>query len=346
MMCLLPGIASASTKTERDWKQALDEQIAGLAQRFKGRISIYVSDPTLDVHYRHDASEPIYIASGVKVPFMIEVYRQASQGLISLKDRIPYKSKAQRDGAPRLGRVPLGTMLSVKKLVTLMIQASDNAASDMLANYVGIENINRGMRAEGFRMVNPLVSLLDVREGVFRELDYRADDLTNLQVRKVRWTWGWKSHVRQLEKFLGRPRGTYTVDQLHAAYDRFYKTKVNHVPVETLGNIIEALLAKTLVSEKASQEMLEIMSNAKTSRNRMMGKLPRGTRVAHKTGSQWERICDYGAMWLPDGEPLVFAGCLAGGEDRKLAEATMASIARKAYDLAVRAHGKSNKSRQ
>ncbi|MEE2902556.1 MAG: serine hydrolase [Myxococcota bacterium] len=345
-MCLLPGIASASTKTERDWKQALDEEIAGLAQRFKGRISIYVSDPKLDLHYRHDASEPIYIASGVKVPFMIEVYRQASQGLISLNDRIPYKSEAQRDGAPRLGRVPLGTMLSVKKLVTLMIQASDNAASDMLANYVGIENINRGMRAEGFNMVNPLVTLLDVREGVFRELDYRADDLTNLQVRKVRWTWGWKSHVRQLEKFLGRPRGTHTVDQLHAAYNRFYQTKVNHVPVETLGNIIEALLAKTLVSEKASREMLEIMSNAKTSRNRMMGKLPRGTRVAHKTGSQWERICDYGAMWLPSGEPLVFAGCLAGGEDRKLAEATMASIARKAYDLAVRAHGKSNKSRR
>ena len=34
-MCLLPSIASASTKTERDWEQALDEEIAGLAQRFK-----------------------------------------------------------------------------------------------------------------------------------------------------------------------------------------------------------------------------------------------------------------------------------------------------------------------
>ena len=79
---------------------------------------------------------------------------------------------------------------------------------------------------------------------------------------------------RSPTKISRRPRGTYTVDQLHAAYDRFYKTKVNHVPVETLGNIIEALLAKTLVSEKASKEMLEIMSNAKTSRNRMMGKLP------------------------------------------------------------------------
>ena len=344
MICLVPQLASASTDTEQKWKQALDQQIAGLAQRFKGRISIYVSDPKLNVKYRHDAKEPIYIASGVKVPFMIEVYRQTTQGLISLDDRIPYKSNNQRDGAPRLGKVPLGTMLSVRKLVTLMIQASDNAASDMLANYVGIENINRGMKAEGFNMVNPLVTLLDVREGVFRELDYRADDLTNLEVRKVRWTWGWKSHVRQLEKFLGRPRGTYNVAQLHAAYDRFYETKVNHVPVETLGNIIESLLAKTLVSKKASEEMLEIMSNAKTSRNRMMGKLPRGTRVAHKTGSQWERICDYGAMWLPNREPLVFAGCLAGGEDRKLAEATMASIARKAYDLAVRAHRKSNKS--
>ena len=332
--------AFSSETLEEKWSQSLEKEIAGLTRRFKGRISVSVIDPSLNVRFNHDAQEPSYIASGVKVPFMIEVFRQVEQGLISLDDKIAHRKEDLRDGSPQLKRRPLGSLISIRELVHLMVQNSDNGASDMLVRHLGLANINRGMREEGFLMVNPLVSLLDVRRGVFRELDPRADDLSNLDIRAVRWTWGWKSHVRKLEDVLGRPRGTYNKNQLHDAYRRFYETKVNHVPVATLAHIMERMTEKSLVSERASTQMLDIMSNAKTSRNRMMGKLPRGTPVAHKTGSQWERICDYGVIQLPNKKPLIFAGCLADGNNRALAEQTLASIARKAYDLAVRSHDK------
>ena len=335
----VPSVQASQSKS-RQWSESLDKEIAGVQRRFKGRISIYVSDPNLGIQYQHDAERPSYIASGVKVPFMIEVFRQVEQGLISLDDKIPYSRSDLRDGSPQLKRRPVGSLVSIRELVHLMVQNSDNAASDMLAAHVGLDNINRGMKSEGLNMVNPLISLLDVRRAVFRELDLRADDLDNLQIRTVRWTWGWSSHVKKLEDILGRPRRTYNKNELHAAYRRFYETGVNHVPVKTLGHIIEKLVDKTLVSASASTEMLKIMSNAKTSTNRMMGKLPRRTKVAHKTGSQWERICDYGVIWLPSQEPLIFAGCLADGNDRTLAERTLATIARKAYDLALASRSK------
>ena len=268
---------------------------------------------------------------------MIEVFRQEAQGLLSFDDTLVYRKKDLRDGSTQLKRRPLGTRISINELVHLMVQNSDNAASDLLVQHVGLRNVNRGLVQEGFEMVNPLISLLDVRRAIFRELDIRADDLTNLDIRSVRWTWGWKSHVRKFEQVIGRPTGTYNPNRLHEAYRRFYETGTNHVPVRTLGKIMESMLAKTLVSAKASEKMLKIMSNSKTSKHRMMGKLPRGTPVAHKTGSQWERICDYGVILLANKDPLIFAGCLADGNDRTLAEKTIASLARKAYDLAVEA---------
>jgi beta-lactamase class A len=328
----------ASPYAEAFWSKALNKEIAGLERQFKGRISIYVSDPELGVEFGYDAERPSYIASGVKVPFMIEVFRQIDQGLLSLDDKLVYRQKDLRDGSPRLKRRPLGSRITIRELVHLMVQNSDNAASDLLASHLGLDNINRGLRAQGFKMDNPLVGLLDVRRAVFRELDPRADDLSNLEIRAVRWTWGWQSHVRKLEDVLGRPRGTYSPDQLHAAYRRFYETGVNHVRVSTLGKIMEAMASGTLVSVEASAAMLKIMRNSKTSRHRMMGNLPRNTPVAHKTGSQWERICDYGVITLPNKKPLIFAGCLADGNDRKRAERSLAKIARRAYDLALAEH--------
>jgi len=340
MIMVSVGVASPTSAQalEAEWRKSLDDEIARLQRRFKGRISVYTSDDHLGIRYAHDVETPSYLASGVKVPFMIEVFRQASQGLLSMDETITVTEASRRDGAPKLKRYPLGTKIPIRDLVRIMIQFSDNAASDMLAHRVGLENVNAGLKAEGLKHFSPLTYLIDVRRGIFRQLDVHADDLDNLEIREVRWTWGWHAHTKVLTSVLGKPVGTYTKSQLHEAYLRFYETQVNHARVDDVGRMMEKMVGGTLVSEEASAEMLSIMRGAKTSTRRMMGKLPRGTRVAHKTGSQWERICDYGVITLPDERPLVFAGCLAGGNSRTLAEATLASVARKAYDLAVKGH--------
>lgn len=334
-----PAATSTSgTQLEARWRETLDKEIARLNRGFKGRISVFASDAHLAVRYTHDVDTPSYLASGVKVPFMIEVFRQAEQGLLSMDETLTYDESSIRDGAPKLNRRALGSKITIRDLLRLMVQHSDNAASDMLAGRVGLENVNAGLRAAGLMHFNRLTYLIDVRRGIFRELDLRGDDLTNLEIRKVRWTWGWQAHTKVLTDVLGKPPGNYRHHQLHEAYRRFYATGVNHARVDDVGRMMEKMVAGELVSQEASAEMLAIMLGSKTSRNRMIGKLPRGAKVAHKTGSQFERICDYGVIYLPDDRPLIFAACLGGGASRTLAEATLASIARKTYDLAAAAH--------
>jgi beta-lactamase class A len=233
---------------------------------------------------------------------------------------------------------PAGSRFSIRELLKFMIGVSDNAASDMLARRVGVHNIEHGLRALGFEGFTRITTLIDVRRGVFREVDVHADDLTPLQIRDLRWTVGWHAQAAKLTQVLGRPPGTYSKDLLLAAYDRYYATETNCARLDTVAAILERLWRRELISPEASEAMIALLSDVNTSRARLLGRLPPGTKVAHKTGSQYERICDLGIITLPDQHPLILTACLRGGNDRNLAEATLAEIARHAYDLAVAAH--------
>ena len=340
---LLLALFATSARAEEPpsseaWARSLAETSERLQKRFKGRIAVYVIDPELKLRAGHDFERPSYLASGVKIAFMVEVFRQAHEGRLSLDEELTYEPSDLRDGAPRLNKKPFGSRFKIRELLEFMIKHSDNAASDMLARRVGIHNINHGLRVLGFDGFTPITPLIDVRRGIFREVDLHADDLTPLQIRTVRWASGWTSQAAKLNEVLGKPPGTYTKDDLQAAFHRYYATETNCVRLDSAAAILEQLALGKLISAEASAAMLALLTDTKTSRNRILGKLPRNLKVAHKTGSQWERICDLGIITLPDGHPLVFTACLAGGDDRNLAEATLAELARHAYDQALAAH--------
>jgi beta-lactamase class A len=332
--------SASADELARAWKARFEATVKRLNQRFKGRIALFVSDPKLGVRVGVDHERPSYLASGVKVPFMVEVFRQVHQGTLSLDEELVYDADAIRDGAPRMNQKPLGSKVKVRELLTLMIKDSDNAASDMIARRVGLENINRGLEEEGFVGFTPLTYLIDVRRATLRAVDLRADDLSPQEIRDVRWVVGWDSQAKKLAELCGRPAGTYKGKDLIAGFDRFYETDVNSARLDAVAMLLERIVKKELVSADASRQMLDLMTNTHTSRNRILGKLPAGLTVAHKTGSQYERICDLGIIFLSPDEPLVFTACLAGGNDRNLAEATLADLARDAVDAAMPAHPK------
>src|SRR5690606_16893763 len=159
-----------------------------------------------------------------------------------------------------------------------------------------------------------------------------ADDLSPLEVRTIRWTPIWDPQVAKLNELLGRPHGTHSRQALLDAYDRYYETGVNSAPMRTLGLLYEKMARGELVSEAASEEMITLMSHARTSTHRLLGRLPKGVEVVHKTGSQFNRCCDTGIILLPDQQPLTAAACL---QDRPVPQmaAGLARIPRRAYRL-------------
>ena len=328
-----PALVASEALTPAPWAPALDAEVADVRRAYRGDLAAYVSDPYRGFYWGYNADAPMYLASVVKVAFMVEVFRQRDAGDLSLNDEITYEAVDIRDGAPRVNAHRVGARFTINLLLDWMMSASDNAASDLLARRVGLDRVNAGLAADGLDF-GPITSLGDVRRGVFREVDVRADDLSSDEVRSVRWKPGWDAQAARLTELVGRPRGTYGKQDLFDAFERFYGTPANRAPMRSVGRLLEKLARGELVSEGASAEMIALMSRARTSENRLLGRLPRGTRAPHKTGSQHNRLCDVGLIYLPDGIPIVVAACTAEGGVRE-SELAIARVARKAYDLAL-----------
>ena len=321
------------------WAPQMQQAVDTVRQGLNGKLFLYISDPWRGYRFGYKQDEPAYLASGVKIAFMVEVFRQRELGRLSFDEQVPYSDADLRDGAPRSNRLKAGARVTIRTLLTWMMRISDNAASDMLAKRVGLQRVNEGLESEGVFGFEPVTYLIDVRRGIYRQLNVAADDLTPFEVRKIRWTQIWEPQLRRLEDLMGQAPGSFTRDELLAAYDRFYATGVNAAPMEAVGLLFEKLCRGELVSSQASRDMLELMKRVRTSSNRIMGKLPNGTVVAHKTGSQFRRMCDMGVITLTDARPLVVAACIESG-DVKASEEAVATLARHAYDLAIEDHSR------
>lgn len=325
------------------WTAELDAELDRRLKRYPGKLGIFVHDVERDDRFGRNAHVPMYLASGVKLAFMTAAYAAMASGALRLDETLPYTTDDLRDGAPRANKHRLGRPIPVRTLLEWMMRSSDNAASDLFIDRLGVEFVQATLDEQGLLGFGPISRLIEVRRGIYRQLDPRADDLSPAQIRKIRWTPIWDPQLRRLERELGRPPRSFSRQDLFDAYDRFYATGVNRAPMSEVGRLLEKIVRGTLVSAEASAQMLALMSGARTSRHRLLGRLPRGTPVVHKTGSQYLHFCDLGIVFLPragakhpQGAPLVVTMCTEAGE-LEASEALMAAAARKAYDLALAA---------
>ena len=128
-------------------------------------IAVAFQDHETDADYTLNADEPIHPASTIKVHVMMEVFRQANEGLLSLDDRPPilnsFTSIADgsqyalevRDDSERSLYRRLGELESIHELTRLMIVRSSNLATNLLIEKVGARNVNDFIRALGIEGV-------------------------------------------------------------------------------------------------------------------------------------------------------------------------------------------------
>jgi len=88
--------------------------------------------------------------SAIKIPILMEVFKQAHQGALRLEDRITIERAGTVAGSGVLQHFQDGgSALSLHDLCVLMIVLSDNSATNLLIDRVGTENVNRTLAALG-----------------------------------------------------------------------------------------------------------------------------------------------------------------------------------------------------
>ncbi|HZT81615.1 MAG TPA: serine hydrolase [Gemmataceae bacterium] len=129
----------------------LEACLAPLAKSHKGKVAIAVKHLGTGESYYLHADEPMPTASLIKLAVMMEVYQQADEGKVRLTDKVTLR---QEDKVPGSGILTEhfsdGACFSLRDAVRLMIVYSDNTATNLVLDRIGIASTNRRMQAWGY----------------------------------------------------------------------------------------------------------------------------------------------------------------------------------------------------
>ncbi len=129
--------------------QRLQAELHRLAARLPASAAAEVLDLSTGYTVGYNAGETMPAASTIKVPVMVEVFRQLAEGRFDLNTRVTLRASDKDYGSGDLCDAADGTSYPVSTLLERMIEVSDNTASNMLIRLVGRSNINVEMERLG-----------------------------------------------------------------------------------------------------------------------------------------------------------------------------------------------------
>lgn len=119
--------------------------------QLKGKIGFYYKDLNSGTSFGVNENESFIAASMIKIPVLIEAYRQFRQKILSKEELIEIKKVDRVPSCGAAAYIHEGARLTLKDLCILMIILSDNMAANLLIKKLGINNINAAMAKIGLK---------------------------------------------------------------------------------------------------------------------------------------------------------------------------------------------------
>ncbi len=228
------------------------------------------------VGYRED--ELFALASLIKLPILVTLYEEALADRVDLRERVLYRATSRTAGSGVLQDLDDGLACTLRDLAVLMITVSDNTAADLLLARVGKGRVERAMDRYGagsiripFSIHELLCELVDLdpqAPGLYAELRERL---------RVSAGSGGRAAVPE-HSDRGTPRDVCRLCLL--------------------------LEQRKILDPAACTAVLDVLLRTKT-QTRLPALLPKGTRVAHKTGTIRGARNDAGVVYAPSGPYAV-----------------------------------------
>lgn len=130
---------------------SLNSALRHLASRLPARAAAEILDLSTGMHVGYNADLAMPAASTIKVPVMVEVFRQLEEGKFDLNREITLYASDKDYGSGDLCDAPAGSQYTVDDLLSRMIDVSDNTATNMLIRLVGRQSINLEMADLGLQ---------------------------------------------------------------------------------------------------------------------------------------------------------------------------------------------------
>lgn len=144
-------IAFALPARGAEQETSLEARIRPLIQAHKGKVAVAVKNLKTGETFLDHQDDPMPTASLIKFPVMIEAYRQAADKTIDLDQHVTLKASDKVPGSGILtGHFSEGTTFPIRDAVHLMIAFSDNTATNLVLDKIGIGATAATMERMGY----------------------------------------------------------------------------------------------------------------------------------------------------------------------------------------------------
>jgi len=308
-------VAVQPTFAEEHNFQDVSQKLEKLSQGLVGRIGVAAQEIGSGESITVNGDDTFVMASTYKVAIAVTALRQVDEGKLKLTDLIdcPVEKMVPGPNPLVMNFLHPGIKLSVANLIEPMIVESDNSATDFLLEAVGgpaaVTKMLRDIGITDFRVDR------DVSE-ILRDF-YGLEDRAYVSVATAAYAKDPTLILRQSDRNLD-----------------YEKDPRDQTTPKAMLQLLLAIDSGKALSETSREFLLGVMSRTRTGGGRLKGLLPKGTPVAHKTGTLGGVANDVGYVTLPDGRRFAIAvftkSSTTSEEDRSRA---IAEVTRTLYDF-------------
>ncbi|HZR56841.1 MAG TPA: serine hydrolase [Terriglobales bacterium] len=156
-------LTPANPKQDVLW-QKLGSTISEIDQNLDGVLGVAILDVTSGKKFLLHEDEVFPQASSIKIALLAELYHQAQTGKLKLTDLYTVQpSDLVPDSDIMGGLTPGITRLTLHDLATMVVAVSDNSATNVLIDRVGMENVNALMDSLGLKHTRLRRKMMDLK---------------------------------------------------------------------------------------------------------------------------------------------------------------------------------------
>ncbi|MGA2537053.1 MAG: serine hydrolase [Terracidiphilus sp.] len=130
---------------------ALDRQLQSIAASHRGMVAVYAHNLKTGQTASLAPDQPVKTASVIKLGILLDAAEQVRAGKASLAEKLVLTHENQVQGSGVLGQLTAPLSLTLGDTLHLMVVLSDNTATNLAIDRLGLEHINSTLRAAGLK---------------------------------------------------------------------------------------------------------------------------------------------------------------------------------------------------
>ena len=156
-----------------EFRHVLDRRLDSIATSLDGVLGYTIVDLTTGDEIKRLQDSVFPTASTIKLAILYELFKQADEGLIDL-DQVKSLDRQHVVGGTGVLRELTAPAMALRDYAVLMVVLSDNTATNVLIDVVGMEKVTARMRALGLpqtKLRRRMIDLEAARRGDEKCLD-------------------------------------------------------------------------------------------------------------------------------------------------------------------------------